>query len=76
MTTIDGDEIYHCQTCGGEGGHPDSVGHHAGCPDAPTDGDSDSDGNDDGNDDDGRGVPTRHEPADFGGGDTTGVQDL
>lgn len=34
LSTIDGDDVYHCQTCGHEGDAPDAVDHHAKCPDA------------------------------------------
>jgi len=32
MSTIDGDDVVHCQSCGGEGGSPDSVDHYEQCP--------------------------------------------
>jgi len=34
MSTIDGDDVVHCQSCGGEGDSPDSVDHHEQCPEA------------------------------------------
>lgn len=56
MSTIDGETVVHCQTCGSEGDSPETVAHHAECPEGDE--------------------PARHEPADFGGGESTGVQDL
>jgi len=32
MQSITGDDVYHCQTCGGEGDSPDDVDHHKKCP--------------------------------------------
>ena len=34
MSTLTGDEIVHCQTCGGEGDSLADVDHHEDCPDA------------------------------------------
>jgi hypothetical protein len=31
LSTIDGDAVVHCETCGSEGDRPDDVDHHAGC---------------------------------------------
>jgi len=38
LPTIVGDDVYHCQTCGGEGDTPDGVTHHEECPEVAADG--------------------------------------
>ena len=67
-----GAKFYRCRDCGREvheSINRDHVSHRDGCRFAESDGDRDgSDG--------GRAEPTRHEPADFGGGESTGVPDL
>jgi hypothetical protein len=34
MSTLTGDDIYHCKTCGGEGETRDDLNHHTDCPNA------------------------------------------
>lgn len=36
MSTITGGEVFHCQTCGGEGATPGGVAHHEECPEIST----------------------------------------
>jgi hypothetical protein len=32
MSSLIGDDVYHCKTCGGEGDTPGTIDHHEECP--------------------------------------------